>query len=372
MTEATAFHPDSETFQGLLESAPDAMIIVDNAGKMLIVNAQTERIFGYTRSELLGQPIEMLVPQRFRKGHPAHRHDYERDPHVRPMGAGLELSALRKDGSEFPVEISLSPIQTSAGRLVVSAIRDSTERVRMVRELQQKNIELEAANSAKDSFLAGMSHELRTPLNAVIGFTGTLLMKLPGPINEEQERQLQIVRNSAQHLLSLINDILDLAKIESGKTTLEIETVTLQHVVEEVVNSLRSAAEAKGLVLSSSVPGEPIELRSDRRAIRQIITNLTDNAVKYTEKGSVRVELDCTNDAAIVRVIDTGIGIDPNDLHLLFKPFQQIDVSSTRRTDGVGLGLHLCTRLAALLHATIGVESKLNIGSTFTFTIPGT
>lgn len=370
MSETATFHPDSEMFQGLLESAPDSMIIVDKQGKMVIVNAQTERIFGYTRDEMLGKSIDMLVPQRFRKNHPEHRNEYVHDPRVRPMGAGLDLYALRKDGTEFPVEISLSPIQTPAGLLVVSAIRDTTERVRVQRELQQTNIELAAANSAKDSFLASMSHELRTPLNAVIGFTGTMLMKLPGPINDEQERQLQIVRSSAQHLLSLINDILDLAKIESGKTTLEIETIPMQQLIEEVINSLRSMAETKGLVLSSSVPTIPIELRSDRRAVRQIITNLTDNAIKYTEKGSIKVELDSTDHTAIVRVTDTGIGIDPNDLHLLFKPFQQIDISSTRRTDGVGLGLHLCTRLAALLHATIGVESRVGEGSTFTFTIP--
>jgi protein-histidine pros-kinase len=237
--------------------------------------------------------------------------------------------------------------------------------------LEQKNLELSAANRAKDRFLASMSHELRTPLNAVIGFTGTLLMKLPGQLNEEQERQLQIIQTSARHLLSLINDILDLAKIESGKTTIDIEPVDMQAIVDEVVTSVRASADAKGLTLTSDVPIEKIIVRSDRRAIRQILTNLADNAIKYSDRGSVRVELARSGEGAVMlRVVDTGIGIDAADLHLLFMPFQQLDSSSTRRTEGAGLGLHLCQRLATLLRGTIGVQSVVGEGSTFTFTLP--
>ena len=166
----------------LLEHAPDATVIVDAAGRMQLINAQTERLFGYYREELIGKPVEMLIPERYHGRHVGERESYYADPRVRPMGVGLELYGLRKDGSEFPVEISLSPVVTRDGTFVASAIRDVTERKTFERKLQELNTELETAARAKDDFLASMSHELRTPLNAIIGFTGTLLMRLPGPL----------------------------------------------------------------------------------------------------------------------------------------------------------------------------------------------
>ncbi len=173
----------------LLEAAPDAMIVTDRSGRIVLMNAQAEKLFGYAREELLGRYIEVLVPQRFHATHTQHREDYHRAPRVRPMGAGLDLFAVRKDGSEFPVEISLSPIAIHGETYVSSAIRDMTARKEIEKALSEKNLELLNANLAKDRFLAAMSHELRTPLNAVLGFTGTLLMKLPGPLTDEQERQ---------------------------------------------------------------------------------------------------------------------------------------------------------------------------------------
>ena len=361
---------DSGALRGFLETAPDAMVIVDQTGRIATVNAQTEKLFGYSREELIGNAVEMLIPQRFRARHTTHRSGYSHDPHVRPMGQNLELFGLRKDGTEFPVEISLGPVPTPEGVLIVSAIRDISDRVHIQRELEQKNIELSSASRAKDRFLASMSHELRTPLNAVIGFTGTLLMKLPGPLNEEQERQLQIIQTSARHLLSLINDILDLAKIESGKTTLDIESVDLAAIVDEVIAAVRASAETKALKLTSTVAGGPLVVRSDRRAIRQILTNLVDNAIKYTDRGDITVDLVRSEGAVALRVTDTGIGIAPADMHLLFLPFQQLESLSTRRADGAGLGLHLCQRLATLLRGTVGVESQVGRGSTFTLTLP--
>jgi len=363
-------------FRGLLESAPDAIVIVDQAGEIVLVNSQTERLFGYPREELLGKKVEILVPPRYGAVHPQYRDGFFKNARTRPMGAGLELFGVRRDGSEFPVEISLSPLETEEGLLVSSAIRDISERKRIERSLHEKNIELEAASLAKDRFLASMSHELRTPLNAIIGFTGTLLMKLPGPLTADQDKQLRTIQSSARHLLSLINDLLDLARIESGKVELIPEPVVCQEVIRELTETLGTLADKKRLWFKVNLPPEDIVVLTDRRSLRQILINLINNAIKFTDEGGVLISL-CERIAdgashVEISVTDTGVGIKPNEQAKLFQAFSQLDSTSTRRFEGTGLGLYLSQKLAELIGGKLSMQSEFGKGSTFALVLDAT
>ena len=218
-----------------------------------------------------------------------------------------------------------------------------------------------------------MSHELRTPLNAIIGFTGTLLMKLPGPLTPDQEKQLGTIHASGKHLLSLINDLLDLAKIESGKVELKLERTSCRDVINEVALALAPLAETKGVRFDVQLPREEIAVRTDRRALHQIVINLANNAIKYTERGAVDIELARPREngrlLTDIRVTDTGVGIREEDQVKLFQAFTQIDASTIRRYEGTGLGLHLSQKLAALIGAHISFHSEYGAGSTFTLTL---
>jgi len=237
-------------------------------------------------------------------------------------------------------------------------------------ELQQANIRLKGLDQLKSMFLASMSHELRTPLNSIIGFTGWLLMEMEGDINEEQRKQLTMVEFSADHLLNLINDILDISKIEAGKVDLAITKFEIAEAVEDVVNSVLPLAKNKGLKLIYTVP-KGIIVNSDKRRIKQVIMNLVSNAIKFSDQGNVKIEVKLLNNKDLeVIVKDNGIGIKKEDMEILFQPFQQIDMSSTKSHEGTGLGLYLSKKILELLHSEISVKSQFGKGSEFKLIIP--
>jgi PAS domain S-box-containing protein len=270
------------------------------------------------------------------------------------------------------ISLSLEVERRQKAEAELRQAHDSLERkvAERTHALEEANERLQELDRLKSEFLATMSHELRTPLNSIIGFTGILRQGLPGPLNAEQNRQLGMVHSSALHLLGLINDLLDLSRLESGRMDLHLERFPLAGVVEEVVHLLQPQVEQKKLTLETRLDDPALELETDRKKTFQILLNLANNAVKFTGKGWVRIETRTTPEGVDVTVIDTGIGIQPGQIGRLFEAFRQVDGSARRVYEGTGLGLYLCRKLVTMLGGTIGAESVFGVGSRFTFHLP--
>jgi two-component system, sensor histidine kinase len=361
----TALPDEAGIFRDLLDAAPDALLIADGAGRIVFVNSQTETLFGYSRNELVGQSIELLVPARLRAEHVGHRERFALEPRKRPMGSGFDLSAVRKDGSEFPVEISLSPHHTANGSLYSAAIRDITPRVAVERDLRRARAQAEQASTGKSRFLAAASHDLRQPLQAAILYNNVLKRELAGTLHEGTATKLE---SSLHALRDLLNRLLDVSRLEAGAITPEMAAVSLATVFEHLRDQFLPEAQEKHVELRIR-PGR-WKVRSDPELLEQLLRNLVSNALRYTEKG--RVLVGCRRSGADLRiqVCDTGIGIPTTELDAIFDEFYQVANEARRRQAGLGLGLAIVRGLSELLGHPVAVRSQFGRGSVFEVRVP--
>lgn len=354
-----------ELFGKILESAPDAIVVVDSEGRIEFASHRIIALLGYTPEELLGQGIELLLPKRFRDTHHLHRHHYERAAQPRPMGIDLELYALHKDGSELPVEISLSPIHDGERLLVAAAIRDVTERKRVLSELTIARESADRANQTKSRFLATASHDLRQPLQTLALLNGTLRRVVTDSTATEaiaQEGQ------AIEAMSKLLNALLDISKLESGAIRPDPTDFKVANLFEELRTEFATLAASKGLELRIHAAAQRVH--SDPALVGQILRNLVSNAIKYTRAGWVELRADARSPDVCVEVVDTGIGIPAEQLPYIYDEFYQIGVSSNSTREGYGLGLSIVQRLVRLLGLRLEVRSEVGCGSTFALQLP--
>jgi PAS domain S-box-containing protein len=373
-------------FQTLAEVSPVGIFRTDALGRTTYVNPRWCQITGLSAAQAMGDGWLRAV-------HPEDRERLSqgwRGATDSLVVSDADFRFVHADGTVAWVTGQAVPEKDQDSRVVgyVGTVVDVTDKKRADEEIAKFTLELEhrvrdrtaelaqaknraeSADRVKSAFLATMSHELRTPLNSIIGFTGLMLQGLAGPLNEEQTKQLRMVKGSSRHLLDLINDVLDISKIEAGQVEIALEPFNLRDAIQRVVKSVSPQAREKQLSIAIQVAPDVGMITSDKRRVEQILLNLLGNAIKFTERGGVRLECAWSGEVVVTRVVDTGIGIKAENLDRLFQPFRQLDTGLTRQHEGTGLGLAICKRLVERLGGTIGVESEWHAGSIFQFTLP--
>jgi PAS domain S-box-containing protein len=347
-----------ELAKTLLELSPDATVVVDSAGTIVFANAQVEQAFGYSPAELEGQSVEILLPQQYRDVHAKHRARFATQPQPRGMGGGLALLGLHKRGETFPVEVSLSPVRSRDGLLVVAAIRDATLR----RDTERHLVE---ANRAKSRLLAAASHDLRQPLQT-LNLLNRAASRHAGT-NAALQGILERQQLSLDTMAALLASALDVSKLDSGAVTVNIAPNPIGAVFDRLRSDFEPQAAEKGLALVVEPTQEGA--LTDPELLQRLLGNLLANAVRYTHQGTIRLSCQRSGQELAIVVRDTGIGIPPDQTERIFDEFYQVD-HGTQRPEGLGLGLSIVRRLSALLKASISVDSQLGEGTVFTVTLP--
>ncbi|MBI3202198.1 MAG: PAS domain S-box protein [Myxococcales bacterium] len=376
-----AAHETASRLRSVLDTAVDAIITIDAAGLVESFNLAAERLFGYPAAEVLGRNVSLLMPEPYHSEHDGYLARYLRTGERRIIGIGREVVGQHKDGTTFPMELAVSEVRANHRRLFTGIVRDISARKAAEAELRAKNTELaaqtrlaQAASRLKSEFLANMSHELRTPLNGIIGFTQLLHQEEVGPISPEQKEFLGDVLRSGQHLLQLINDVLDLSKVEAGKLEFRPELIDPTKVAGEVRDIVRSIAASKRIRIELDIDPTLGAIVTDPSKMKQVLYNYLSNALKFTpEEGRVTVSIQSEpGEQFRIEVEDTGIGIAPSDLGRLFVEFQQLDAGAAKLHQGTGLGLALTQRLVEAQGGRVGVRSTLGQGSVFFAVLPTT
>jgi len=361
---------NNDELRAVVDTIIDAVITIDSAGIICDCNPATQTLFGYNHDELVGNNVSLLMPEPYCSEHDGYLARFLTTNVPRVIGFNREVVGRRKNGSTFPMELAVGEADTKSQRHFVGIVRDITRRKLREEKLRQARHDAQQANRAKSAFLANMSHELRTPLNSVIGFSGILTSGMAGELNDEQKKQLDFIHSSGEHLLNLINDILDLSKVESGKMELVLGRFSLHNVVHEAVSIVQPLADSKGLSLQLQMPEQHLELMQDTSRFKQVLLNLLSNAIKFTDQGVIALTVTAKESLLICEVSDSGIGMNKEDLAHIFDPFIQVGPKNDADHPGTGLGLALCQKFMQMMGGDITVSSILTEGSKFTITMP--